>query len=99
MIHVMLPAQYLREPGGRRIEPQKRLMLAVLQKVVDDCVASRSREGTRGAGQCDRKDYESACAYLKSTDRQWPFTFENLCEALGFDAASLRCELLRETSS
>jgi hypothetical protein len=29
-----------------------------------------------------------------STDRTWPFSFENLCEALGIDADALRLELV-----
>jgi len=32
-------------------------------------------------------------AYVASTDRAWPFSFENLCEALGLDAGCLREEL------
>jgi hypothetical protein len=42
----------------------------------------------------DRKAYESAKAYLTSTDRTWPFTFENVCDALGLDAGSLRRRLI-----
>src|SRR5206468_3651200 len=47
MIHVMLPVQYLRQAGVRVTEPQKRLMLAVLQTVVEDCWGSVYR---RAAG-------------------------------------------------
>jgi hypothetical protein len=31
-----------------------------------------------------------------STDRTWPFTFENLCDALGLDAESFRRQLIGE---
>src|SRR5215510_5909004 len=44
MIHVMLPMQYLPKAGERQIEPQKRLMLAVLQTVIDDCQGSQTRQ-------------------------------------------------------
>ena len=93
MIHVMLPEQYLRKTGTYRIEPQKRLMLAVLQTVVDDCQASKNPPAAGAPGSRERRAYEEARAYLTSTDRRWPFNFENLCEALGLDAGSLRRHL------
>src|SRR5262245_65266676 len=45
MIHVMLPVQYLRQPGQHLGGPEKRLALAVLQTVLYDCRAA----GLRGA--------------------------------------------------
>jgi len=92
MIHIMLPAQYASRV--RLAEPHKRLMAAVLQAVVDDCrdgsVDGRSAgRGGSGAGSTDR-----AFAYVASTDRTWPFSFENLCESLGLDASALREELI-----
>ena len=96
MIHVMLPVQYASRPAGRLAEPHKRLMAAVLQTVVDDCRGgsvyrrSRGTEIDLGAGSVRK-----AVAYVASTDRTWPFSFENLCEALGFDPDGLRDELTR----
>jgi len=84
MIPVLLPVQYLNKPGARRREPQTRLMLAVLQTVVDDYAVRR-----------DPRAYAAARAYVESTDRTWPFSFENLCEAVGLDADSLRSGLAR----
>ena len=92
MIHVMLPVQYLCQPGARLIEPEKRLRLAILQTVVDDCQASGHRGATRGGVRVDRA-YAQARAYVASTDRTWPFSFENICEAIGLDAGRLREEL------
>ena len=34
---------------------------------------------------------------MASTDRTWPFSFENLCAALDLDASHLRRELRKET--
>lgn len=94
MIHVMLPVQYLRAADGRRMEPHKRLMLAVLQTVVDDCRRLAAlREAGAGAA-AERRMTEEARAYVASTDRSWPFSFENLCEAMGLDADCLRRELV-----
>jgi hypothetical protein len=95
MIHVMLPVQYLRPPGERRMEPQKRLMLAVLQTVVDDCRGSAYRQAAGFTPDRDHRAYVAARAYVASTDRTWPFSFENLCDAVGLDAGSLRDELTR----
>jgi len=96
MIHVLLPVQYLQKPGERHKEPQTRLMLAVLQTVVDDYRGSAYRHAAGFAVRRDSRAYAAACAYVASTDRTWPFSFENLCEALGLDAGSLRTELARE---
>ena len=96
MIHVLLPVQYLHKPGERRKEPQTRLMLAVLQTVVDDYRGSAYRHAAGFAARRDSRDYAAARAYVESRDRTWPFSFENLCEAVGFDADSLRTELARE---
>lgn len=90
MIHVMLPVQYLRRAGERHMEPQKRLMLAVLQAAVDDLQGWACRLAGEGRGPADRRAYEQANAYVASTDRRWPFSFENVCEAIGLDASSLR---------
>ncbi len=93
MIHTMLPTQYHRRADARVAEPHKRLMAAVLQTVVDDFRGSVYRQ-TRGyeTPVC-RRGVQKASAYVASTDRTWPFSFENLCEALGLNAGSLRQEL------
>jgi hypothetical protein len=93
MIHIILPEQYLRRAGQHRIEPQKRLMLAVLQTVVDDCRGSSYRIAAGFRAPVDRRAYEQARAYVASRDRSWPFSFENLCEAVGLDADRLRAGL------
>ena len=92
MIHVMLPTQYLRRAGTHVVEPHKRLMAAVLQTVVDDCRGSAYRRA-RGYELAAPRGIRQATNYMASTDRGWPFSFENLCEALGLDADSLRQEL------
>ncbi len=92
MIHTMLPAQYSTPAGAGLAQPQRRLMAAVLQAVVDDCRSGflvLRPEGSPKMPQGVRK----AIAYVASSDRVWPFSFENLCEALGLDAEGLRREL------
>ena len=92
MIHIMLPAQYANRV--RLAEPHRRLMAAVLRAVIDDCrggsVYRRSADrDIIGAGTVQK-----AIAYVASTDREWPFSFENLCEAVGLDPSWLRRSLL-----
>jgi hypothetical protein len=68
-------------------------MLAVLQAVVDDCQhyprppIHRARVGGG--------TYLQATAYVASRDRTWPFSFENLCDAIGLDVGALREALAR----
>jgi hypothetical protein len=91
MIHIMLPAQY--ERLVRHAEPQKRLMAAVLRAVVDDCRGGSVYRRSAGKGVVGAGSIRTAVAYVADTDRTWPFSFENLCDALGLDAAALRREL------
>ena len=93
MIHIMLPVQYVQAAGRSRIEPQKRLMVAVLKTVLDDFRGSGYRSSPGFPMPTDRRAYHQARAYVASTDRTWPFSFENLCEAIGLDATGLRQEL------
>jgi hypothetical protein len=65
-------------------------MAAVLQTALDDCQGSAYR------GSVTRSDTRRAVAYVASRDRLWPFSFENLCEALALDAGSLRQVLRKE---
>ena len=79
-------------------EPERRLMVAVLQTVVDDCGGSGYRRRTRHCAAPNPKHNRQARAYAASLDRAWPFSFENLCDALGVDARSLRLVLRRAPS-
>lgn len=92
MIHIMLPAQYASR--ARLGEPHKRLMAAVLRAVVDDCRGGSDYRRATGQGVVDAGSVRKAIAYVASTDRTWPFSFENLCDALGLNAAALRHALV-----
>ncbi len=93
MIHIMLPAQYLSRSRVPVSDPHKRLMAAVLQAVVDDCRGGSSYRRAAGHQTIDTQRVRKALAYVSSTDRAWPFSFENLCEALELDTDGLRDEL------
>lgn len=60
-------------------DPHLKLMAAVLRAVIDDAFDAAARR--------------SAMAYVDSTDRLWPFSFENLCEALDMNPDAVRRQL------
>jgi hypothetical protein len=75
------------------LQPEKRLMLAVL----DDAVAcilkyARGRNGREKRLFCQTEDW------LMATEEEWPFSFVNICEALGLHPGSLRSALIRKSN-
>jgi hypothetical protein len=95
MIPQILPSQYLCGSSAR-LDPYKRLMAAVLQTAVDDRWGSIHRRVPRQWTHDEIQGVRRATAYVASTDRAWPFSFENLCEALGIEASVLRQQLEKE---
>ena len=89
-IRVMRPTQFLRRAEARRGEPERRLMVAVLRTVMDDCWGSVYRRSAGYGVPTDLRGIRRAIAYVASTDRTWPFSFENVREAIGIDADGLR---------
>jgi len=94
----MLLTQYLDHVDSRLAEPHRRLMAAVLKAVVDDCRDSVERRAAPAGDVPAPRSLDEAFDYVASTDRVWPFSFENLCDALGMDAECLRRELRSEES-
>ena len=98
MIHVKLALRSLSYVDHSRADHSRskalrRLMAAVLNTAVDDyrgsadpCAPARRAHKTPAA-------VRRAIAYVSSNDRTWPYSFENLCEAVGVDAGRLRQEL------
>lgn len=72
------------------LEPERVLMLAVLQDAVvcfqDNVTATCKRK---------RSMHVDAEEWIVNRDRSYPFSFENVCEALGYDADYMRQGLLR----
>ena len=88
---ILIDAQFqLTQRRRFHLEPERVLMLAVLQDAVfcfqDHAVA-----------KCKRKQslYRDAEEWISCTDRSYPFSFENVCEALGFEPDYLREGLMR----
>jgi hypothetical protein len=70
-------------------------MAAVLQAVVDDLRGSVYRHAAGYGASTDRRRRRAAVAYVARRDREWPFSFENLCDSLSLDPGRLRNALGR----
>lgn len=82
----LLPSQFY-GTHLRRIErqPERRLALAVLQNAVECFQNYMHRRDPKA-----RRLYLDAKAWIFSTDRTWPFSFNNLCDALQIEPEYLR---------
>src|SRR5690242_21439760 len=87
----LLPEQYL-ETFRRKfhLEPEKKLMLAVLE----DAIACYQKYifASDGKGKLLAQETEE---WLLDANGDWLFSFDSVCETLGFDAAYLRQGLVR----
>lgn len=88
---MLLPCQYLdRIVAAPSLQPEKRLMLAVLESAVatyQKFALTASRRGRRLFGEAE--------AWVTDPQDVWVFSFENICSALELDAAYLRAGLHR----
>lgn len=82
----LLPMQYFAALRRKAIqEPERRLVIAVLEDAVD-CYQ-------KYLGARDRKGHQlfvDAEDWFLSSERAWPFAFENICDLLGINAEYLR---------
>jgi hypothetical protein len=83
---VMLPAQYFtllrkRSPQG----PEYLLVIAMLQDAIDCFQKYRFATDENGVAL-----FADAYEWIKSDDRRWPFSFENVCGVLNLDSDYLR---------
>ena len=88
---IFLPSQFYGSGGlSRKLEGEKRLMIAILKDAVECLDKYRSARNSSG-----RSQYESAIEWVKDTDTGWLFSFTNICDLLGFDPDYMREELLK----
>jgi hypothetical protein len=67
------------------VEPERNLLLAVL---TDAIVRYQALACTSDLGR--RRDLSEAERWISSNDRHWPYSFVNVCEALGIEPTALR---------
>jgi len=87
----ILPSQFFdRVQIDASLQPEKRLMLAVLEDAVgtfQKYVTAANRRGQRLFSEAEE--------WFAGEATEWPFGFENICEALGLEAEYLRAGLWR----
>lgn len=90
-VEAILPVQFWRADGRvDRGEPERRLMLAVLQDAVLTLTAH-----ARGGTARSRRVVEEARRWLASDSREHPFAFGAICDVLGLDVGYLRAAVRR----
>lgn len=87
----LLPAQYL-ETFRRKtpLEPEKRLILAVLEDAIACFQKYLFARDSRGKGL-----FREAEEWIVEEGSDWLFSFDNICEVLGFNPQYMRQGLLR----
>ncbi len=73
----------------RNIGAERALVLAVVWQAVADLQKFRFARRRR-----QQRMYMEAYRWVASDDREWAFSFANLCDALDLSVESLRAELL-----
>jgi hypothetical protein len=88
---VLIPAQYfdtLRSKTG--MEPEKRLMLAVLEDAVR-CF----QDNVPAESDAKKKLFAEAAEWFLDKSDDWAFSFESICDALSLNPEYVRRGLLR----
>jgi hypothetical protein len=88
---ILLPTEYLATVRGKaHLEPEKKLMLAVLEDAIqcfqDNVLAQSGRR---------KRLFEEAEQWILEANSNWVFSFESICEVLGFSPQYVRQGLLR----
>jgi len=87
----VLPAQFFAGSSpDASLQPEKRLMLAVLEEAVGTFQKNALSPHRRA-----RRLFTDVEEWLGSEDRDWPFSFVNICQALGLEPHYLRAGLRR----
>ena len=82
----VLPAQYLAVfRRNTQLEPEQKLMLAVLE----DAVTCIQKYGLSSQTK-EKRLFSNTRDWILTQDNEWPFSFVNVCEALGLDSGYVR---------
>jgi hypothetical protein len=86
---IIVPSQFFdRIKAERSSQPEKRLMLAVMEDAI-----TTFQKSVHGATRRQRRLLKETEEWVSSTDTTWPFSFENICAALEIEADYLRSGL------
>lgn len=81
----LLPVQFWTALADPRAEPEKRLMVAVLEEAIAVIV-----NDPHGRDEDRRSVVREAKRWLASDDRSAPFAFATICDVLGLDMGRVR---------
>lgn len=81
---IIFPEEYFERRHADVVEPEKRLMLAILEDAIN-----RTRSSFHSISI-------EAQRWISNTDRSWLFSFENVCEALDMEPSYIRRGLARQ---
>jgi hypothetical protein len=88
---IIVPSQFFdRIRAERSSQPEKRLMLAVMEDAI-----TIFQKSVHGATRRQRRLLKETEEWISSIDTNWPFSFENICAALDIEANYLRFGLRR----
>ena len=83
------PSQFRDMWSGQTYPPECELAAAVLDGALVDLQKHRY-----ASGRSRQRLYWQAYQWVDSVDREWPFSFVNLCDVLGLSPEALRSRLL-----
>jgi hypothetical protein len=81
---IIMPSQYWADPR-LTAEPERRLMLAILEEAVN----TYARNAHRPGGRAMRLTRE-ARLWFDSRRTDWPFAFQSICDTLGLEPSVIR---------
>jgi hypothetical protein len=89
---VFLPSQFYGTGGlSRQVDGEKRLMVAILKDAVECLNKYRGARSSLGSSQ-----YHNALEWVEDEGTDWLFSFNNICDLLGFDPGYLRKMLIKK---
>lgn len=75
---------------SRMLEGEKKLMLAILEDAIG-CIQKNAR-ATSGKG---KRLFDEAMEWINEQEGDWLFSFESVCDVLGFNAPCLRGGIIK----
>ena len=89
---VFLPSQFYGSGGlSRQLDGEKRLMIAILKDAVECLNKYRGARSSLGTSQ-----YQNALEWVEDEGTEWLFSFNNICDLLGFHPNYLRKVLIKK---
>jgi hypothetical protein len=86
----LLSAQYFGNLRKTLLEPEKKLMFAILEDAISCYQSNLTAHSVRG-----KRFFEETQNWIVTVGSDWIFSFDNVCEALGLNPQYVRQGLLR----